>query len=397
MASFIKVLKQLLRLVLVLATGMLVWNFDRLTTSRKYQHYRKALSWKLTNDTKSNLTDVQYLNIDTGNWEESKISKTTKFHQLESTFYSTESMEMKSSNHTKDPWSAFPYPLNVDMVELVRKLKSNIHVEHKPLFVYQYNFKHYRIDKCVDGSPFFIFLIKSAVNNVKNRVAIRETWSHLSLMEKYNSVRLFLVGTPDKQMELSAVEEENNLHKDIILMSFRDNYYNNTLKTIGAIHWTVQHCNRSKFVVFVDDDMLVSTTRLVKFLKSEVTVPTFFGGYITRHSPYRGKRSKWYVSPQDYPHDVYPPMPSAGFMIMTMNFVTDLHFASQFTRFFNFDDCYLGILAYKLHVKPVYIRSVYVVHIATYSRTFNLQLMAAHGYPPSKLKSAWRALQKISS
>ncbi|OWF51243.1 beta-1,3-galactosyltransferase 5-like [Mizuhopecten yessoensis] len=357
MASFIKVLRQLLILVLVLASGMLVWNFDRLTTSRKYQHYRKALSWKLTNDTKSNLTDVQYLKIDTGNW------------------------------------SAFPYPLNVDMVELVRKLKSNIPVEHKPLFVYQYNFKHYRIDKCVDGSPFFIFLIKSAVNNVKNRVAIRETWSHSSLMEKYNSVRLFLVGTPDTQLKRSAVEEENDLHKDIIIMSFRDSYHNNTLKTIGAIHWTVQHCNRSKFVVFVDDDMLVSTTRLVTFLKNEANLSTFFGGYISKHRAVRNKKSKWYVSQKDYPHVSYPPMPSGGFMITTMNFVIDLHIASQFTKRFILDDCYLGILAYKLHVKPVYIRSVYVVPIHNSSRLFNTKLIAAHGYNPPSLKSAWKALQ----
>ncbi|XP_033758396.1 beta-1,3-galactosyltransferase brn-like [Pecten maximus] len=222
-------------------------------------------------------------------------------------------------------------------------------------------------------------------------MAIRETWANSMLMRKYNFIRMFLLGNPKKVKGLSAIENENDIHKDMVLMSFHDNYYNNTLKTIGAIHWTVTHCNRSRFVVFVDDDMLVSTSRLVDFLENNATLSIFFGGFIKKHRPIRGKRLKWYVPRDDYPHDEYPPMPSAGFMIMTIDFVIDLHFASQYTKKFIYDDCYLGILAYKLHVSPVHMRRVHMRRIK--DNAVYKSMIAAHGYSPSNLNLTWLALQ----
>ncbi|OWF53824.1 beta-1,3-galactosyltransferase 5-like [Mizuhopecten yessoensis] len=381
MTTFLKVLKGTLFLVSLIATGMCVWNVYRLNMSRNRYLYLEH--WK----SKENMTNAKYIRADTGIQTESKPGILRQVDSLKTLLRTN-----ISAQPTKAPWSNFSFPLDVDMIQLVQKLRSNIPVEHKPVFVYGYTFTHYKVDRCVDGSPFFIFLIKSAVTNVESRAAIRKTWANSALIEKYNSVRMFLVGTPDKRTVLSAVEEENNIHKDILIMSFRENYYNNTLKTIGAIHWTVQHCNRSKFVIFVDDDMLVSTTRLVEFLETNVTLPTFFGGHVAKDNiPFRNETSKWYVSLKDYPYSVYPPMASAGFMVMTINFVIDIHFASQYTKEFNFDDCYLGMVAYKLHVKPVYIRSVFVEPM---NITRNTHLIAAHGFPPSKMISSWSELQK---
>ncbi|XP_021358725.1 uncharacterized protein LOC110453864 [Mizuhopecten yessoensis] len=293
----------------------------------------------------------------------------------------------------KDQWTKFRYPLDVDMVELVRKLKSNIPVAHKPIFPYSYNFTHHRIAKCMSGTPFFIFLIKSAVANDENRAAIRETWAHSKLQKKYNFIRIFLVGSSDKKSVMSAIKTESSKYNDIVRMSFLDNYYNNTLKTTGAIHWTVQHCNRAKFVVFVDDDMLVSIKSLYSFIHTKVTGPTYFGGHIDVQYPQRQKGDKWYVSNQDYPYAIYPPMPSGGFLIMTMNFVIDLHFATQYTRRFIYDDVYLAILAYKLRVRPVNIPKVYVTPIRLDNGLLQNSL-AVHGFDPSALRLTWKLFKR---
>ncbi|XP_060086240.1 beta-1,3-galactosyltransferase 1-like [Ylistrum balloti] len=382
MTSFKKRIFISMALMSVAISGTLFWMLKNHDRRRYQQSFLKDLSVLLkqkdfqhnTNDS----ADVLTLRKKDGHFQ--KSVNDTKENML---------------NESQAQWTKFPYPLDINMVELVRKLRANLSVDHKPIFPYQYEFAYHSVDSCVNSSPFFIFLIKSSVQNHQYRSTIRETWANSKLMHKYNFERMFLVGNSKKENTQAALENENDMYKDMILMSFFDNYFNNTLKTIGSIHWTAKHCNRSKFVVFVDDDVLVSTSRLVEFLKHKVTSPIFFGGFIQTHKPVRNVKVKWYVSPNDYPHEEYPPMPSGGFMIMTMEFVIDLHFASQYTKKFILDDCYLGILAYKLQVSPVYIGSVYMTRVRMGSRVFNTSMIANHHYSASSMKTAWLYLQKV--
>lgn len=185
-------------------------------------------------------------------------------------FSKTKHVSVKTNKNQSDlVWTNFRFDLDMDMLELVRNVKDHIPVTVKPVFVYTYEFKFFQ-GRCVSGKPAFIFLIKSAVKNFARRTAIRETWANNGTLVTYNIVRMFLVGSTDNQSYTSAVLKENNIHNDILQMSFHDDYYNNTLKTVGAIHWAVQYCNRSDFVIFVDDDMFVATPRLSNFLKTKV-------------------------------------------------------------------------------------------------------------------------------
>ncbi|XP_033757915.1 uncharacterized protein LOC117340268 [Pecten maximus] len=319
-----------------------------------------------------------------------KLDRVTSPVNIESVQSSVRSpVNSKKTEHLTN----FKYPLDIDMVALVKKLKSNKAVDQKPIFPYTYTFSYHRIDRCEKDPPFFIFLIKSALRNFENRTAIRSTWAHSKLQKKYNFVTVFFVGTSENKASKSAFKKESSKYKDIVQMSFRDDYYNNTLKTIGAIHWTVKHCNRSKFVVFVDDDMLVSTKTLYHYMRQRVAGQTFFGGRIITQYPQRRKKDKWYVSFKDYPYKLYPPMPSGGFLIMTMNFVIDLHHASQYTKKFIYDDCYLAILAYKLHVAPVDIPTVYMEPIHPNRRLLRSSI-AIHGYDPDLLRHVWHLLKR---
>ncbi|XP_069129258.1 beta-1,3-galactosyltransferase 1-like [Argopecten irradians] len=324
-------------------------------------------------------------------------NNTASIESLHKNNKSSNGSGVKNSNTEKNTWKEFPYPLDIDTVELVRTLRSGLPVVHRPIFPYPYQFNYHHPYACTQGSSLFIFLIKSAIKNYQSRMAVRETWANTDLMRKYNFIRMFLLGTDKNEIYLSAVKSEYDLHKDMLLMSFHDDYHNLTLKTTGGIHWTAQHCNRSKFVVSVDDDMLVSTERLVHFLETKATPSKFFGGFVTGHKPLRDPRSKWYVSNQDYPHDVYPPMPSGGFIVMSMDYVVDLHFAAPYTKMIKLEDCFLGIMAYKLHVTPVFIRGIYVGQVNVNSNIFKTSMIAAHSYSPSLLKQTWIALQKFTN
>ncbi|OWF53823.1 Beta-1,3-galactosyltransferase brn [Mizuhopecten yessoensis] len=392
-----RIWKSLLLMIFV-STGLFMWNAHRQRVGKTLQTIPSDLARLSTQAIKViNTTDHNPSRPSTGHWKGRNADLPNSNISLSNVSFdrSVTTLKRESLNHPRESWKRFPYPLDTDMVELVRKLRSNMAVKESPIFQYQYKFSYHPVHNCMEGSLLFIFLIKSAAGHFERRKAIRETWASSELMTKHNFIRMFLVGSPEKQLEMSDLRDEHEHHRDLIIMSFRENYYNNTLKTIGAIHWTVQHCNRSKFVVFVDDDMLIFTTRLVDFLKFNATLPNFFGGAIQLHKPQRFRKSKWYVSPQDYPHDTYPPMPSAAFMIMTMNFVIDLHFASQYTKKFIYDDCYLGILAYKLRVTPVSIHSVKIGLLSKKSIVFKYEarsLLAAHGYSPSLLRITWRIL-----
>ncbi|XP_069115654.1 uncharacterized protein [Argopecten irradians] len=294
-----------------------------------------------------------------------------------------------------DKWSKYPYPLDVNMVKLVTELKSNRTVGVKPVFPYNYSYSFRRKDWCGKHKPFFIFLIKSAIGNIDSRSAIRQTWAQTKLQRKYNFEKFFFVGSSENKTDMTAVGRETIKHKDVVQISFRENYYNNTLKTIGAIHWTVKYCNCAKFVVFVDDDIVVSTKQLNRFLVRKLTTGlTFYGGHINPQVPQRDKSNKWYVSEADYPHKEYPPMPSGGFLIMTMNFVVDLHYASQYTKKFIYDDCFLSILAYKLHVTPINLSNVYMWPVHQDLRRLRTSL-AVHGdYSPDLLFHVWQLLRQ---
>lgn len=294
-------------------------------------------------------------------------------------------------------WTSYRFPLDIDMVDLVQKIRRNQPVAEKPIFIYNYNMTYHPVDKCSTGSPRILFLIKSAVGFGERRITIRQTWASNSVLERFNIIRMFLVGHSDKLSVMSAVDAEHKIYKDVIRLSFKDNYYNNTLKTIGAIHWTAEHCSRPKYVVFVDDDVFVATSRLSDFIESKVNETSqFFGGFVCKHIPYRRKIDRWYVSWEDYPYDLYPRMPSAGFMIMTMTYVIDVHIASQYTKKFIYDDAYLAIIAYKLHVYPVHIKTVIMDGTVTERQHAFKTFIAAHGYSPNQMKRTWLALEKAT-
>ncbi|XP_069104171.1 beta-1,3-galactosyltransferase brn-like [Argopecten irradians] len=361
--------------ILFLNVGILHWRRPVLSNLKNAQNRSFCHSLEVFNVTK-------------------RITTAYKTIPDESLHKSSNGSDVNDSRTEQNTWTELPYPLDIDTVEVVRKLRSGLYVEYRPIFPYPYQFTYHHV--CTQRSSLFIFLIKSATKNYESRMAIRETWANKDLMKKHDFIRMFLLGTDKSEMYLSAMKSEYDLYKDMLLMSFQDDYFNNTLKTTGAIHWTAKHCNRSKFVVFVDDDMLVSTERLVHFLKNKVNLSKYFGGFITNHRPYRDIKSKWYVSNKDYPYDVYPTMPSAGFMVMTMDYVIDLQFAAQYTKKFIFDDCYLGILAYKLHVSPVHIDAVHVRRVAVSSSVFKTSMIASHSYNPSLLKKTWRTLQTFT-
>ncbi|XP_060066795.1 beta-1,3-galactosyltransferase brn-like [Ylistrum balloti] len=289
------------------------------------------------------------------------------------------------------PFKKFEYPLQIDMNDLVSKLKTNKDVPTKPIFPYPHTFMKSPTWMCEMKSVRLLILVKSGVGHFKRREMIRNTWGNYS---GFNTgvVTLFLLGLTKHVMYQRQILQEHNSYGDIIQMTFFDAYYNNTLKTVGGIKWARNHCNQSKFVLFTDDDFYIATDLLLYYtetIKQHERSSVFRGAMWKNGQPIRNIHNKWYISRQDYPFDRYPDFIAAGFMLLSIEFLIDLDLAIPYTKKFIFDDVYISIVAYKLHVNPVNMKGVHI-HKFPYNRDGFLQVIASHGYDRSStLQRAW--------
>ncbi len=53
---------------------------------------------------------------------------------------------------------------------------------------------------------------------------------------------------------------------DLVQENFIDSYRNLTLKTLMGIRWASIHCSNAKFVVKIDDDVIINPFYLLNYL-----------------------------------------------------------------------------------------------------------------------------------
>ena len=193
--------------------------------------------------------------------------------------------ETKKNTSTSD--SKISYPLNMDMVDVIKRLDSNKPVTAKPINLHDFKYVYNPSFRCEvqDGMyPFVVILVKSACANVKKREIIRRTWGNVT--EYNNTVQVvFLLGNSSKHNK--QVAEEYNNFTDIVSEDFVDSYMNNTYKAIMGFKWAVKYCSKSKFFLFVDDDYFVNVKNVIKFLRNTHNNNLFTGYVVWRGGPER--------------------------------------------------------------------------------------------------------------
>lgn len=286
----------------------------------------------------------------------------------------------KSGNTSSKGSNGFPYRLlkspSWEKCQLGHQRKAN-GLSHK------YN-------KTTTGI-FVLFLVKSAVENIERRNAIRTTWGNESYVNYLPIRRIFLLGDTQYLKQRVSINEEHSQYKDIVQYNFKDGYSNNTLKTIGGLMWTIKHCSGAKYVLLVDDDHFVSTGLLLKYLmdsKFSTNKYLYLGSVETGIKP--RKEWKWYVSVKEYPFDEYPPFVRGGAVVLSMELIKDIQFYIKFTSYIKFDDVFIGILVYSLKVNATHNRNF----MTEKCRFFNIciqRIFTSPGYSdPLNLLAAWK-------
>ena len=116
------------------------------------------------------------------------------------------------------------------------------------------------------NSPVYVLVyVHSGPTNYKRRVVLRETWATQTLFPDLRLV--FMIGKALDENIMKAIQYENEIYQDIIQEDFIDSYKNLTYKGVMALKWISTYCSTAKYILKVDDDMLVNTFTLINHLK----------------------------------------------------------------------------------------------------------------------------------
>ncbi|RNA12030.1 beta-1-3-galactosyltransferase 1 [Brachionus plicatilis] len=217
-------------------------------------------------------------------------------------------------------------------------------------------FKFVINSKICRKDEFLIAIVCIAVDNFEQRKIIRQTWAN------FDSIKtVFLLGSSVNKSVNKLVEEENKFYSDIIQQDFIDTYSNLTLKSIMGLQWISLYCPNVKYVLKIDDDVLVNIPFLVSYLKSLKYLDNYYiGSYQIGAPVIRDEQFKWAIFPSDYSSNCYPPYHQGPAYLISGKFAPVLYNISKYTRLFKLEDIYMGILAYQTKTNYVAINGYYL-------------------------------------
>lgn len=199
-----------------------------------------------------------------------------------------------------------------------------------------------------------LIIITSAPAHREARLAIRQTWGHFGT--RRDIAIGFLVGAAGAQMD-DAIAAENYMYNDIIRGRFLDSYNNLTLKTISMLEWVDINCPKASFVLKTDDDMFINVPKLLQFIeKKNADKRTIYGRLAKKWKPIRNKKSKYYVSPEQYKPPIFPQFTTGPAYLMTRDCVKDLYSKALNETYLKLEDVYTtGIVAQAVGIKRVHV------------------------------------------
>ncbi|XP_068779020.1 beta-1,3-galactosyltransferase 2-like [Struthio camelus] len=269
----------------------------------------------------------------------------------------------------------------------------------QPPYPYPYRFLLNEPHKCRDRTPFLVLLVATEPRDTAGRRAVRRTWGDERSVPGVAVLRLFLTGVhPVFGGPLQRLlEEESALYHDVLQQDFLDTYNNLTLKTLMGMEWVSKHCPNASYVVKADQDVFLNLGYLVRQLLQPQLPPKrdFATGYIYRNTgPLRNKAYKWYVPPEVYPNETYPPYCGGPAYVLSGDLARKVHAVAQTLPLINMEDAFVGLC---LHALGVTVTSspwgLFNMHKIAYDKCKFSKLVMVHHYSPGELLELWPHFQ----
>ena len=393
----------------------------------------------------------------------------------------------------------FSYPYNGDVHSFILDLRNKQKPDVSPINEYNQTFLLIPKKTCNHveyQSLRIVYLVKSALDHFNRRIAIRNSWGFEKRFFDVSSKTVFLLGIRPGDDELQArIKAESQKYQDIIQADFIDSYYNNTIKTMTGFRWATEQCSKSKFYMFVDDDIYVSVKNVLRFVRNPTNYPDYlkesrkflgrkreirdsdvaenfelyqrdrrkrakeeiqmrpkpgwtsdnktkfihekkdwsttevdligskknfqtqsnlehvsrtlsrqkrqvfdfelpddvrlYSGFVFISAPHRHKTSKWYVPLEEYPYHLWPPYVTGGAYILSKEALLDMYYTSFYTKYFRFDDIFLGLVAKKADIEPFHCEEFHF-YKKDYNKYNYKYVITSHGYGnPEELMEIW--------
>ncbi|KFB38904.1 AGAP000258-PA-like protein [Anopheles sinensis] len=240
-----------------------------------------------------------------------------------------------------------------------------------------------------------LILVTSAPTHREQRLAIRQSWGH------YGSRRDISIGFIVGQTNEARVEDqlaaESYMYSDLIRGNFIDSYRNLTLKTISLLEWTKLHCPNASFLLKTDDDMFINVPKLLQFMESHNSQRrTIFGRLAKKWKPIRNKKSKYYVSPEQYYPPVFPPFTTGPAYLITADIIGEMFEKSLSQTYLKLEDVYTtGIVAQLLNIHRVNVKEFLNRRIA-FNQCNIKKAISIHMVKNNEQLDLWKKLIDIS-
>ena len=203
--------------------------------------------------------------------------------------------------------------------------------------------------------------VPSSVDNFNTRRVLRNTWANPIFYDNQKFRVVFMVGQSTNETVNEMVKQEMKIHGDIVQENFLDSYRNLTLKTLMGLRWSSTYCSNAKFILKIDDDVIMNTKYLLNYLEENMNISKSFICYNLINSTVdRNQNAKWYMSYDEYNLDILPNY-CQGSAYMLTNDITSMLVENSFKiKRIYLEDAYLGILAKYLNITIINIWDRYL-------------------------------------
>ncbi|WOK94255.1 beta-1,3-galactosyltransferase GALT1 [Canna indica] len=236
--------------------------------------------------------------------------------------------------------------------------------------------------------------IFSTANNFKRRMAVRRTWMQYDAVRAGTVVVRFFVGLHKNQVVNEELWTEANTYGDIQLMPFVDYYGLITLKTIAICIYGTNVVS-AKYIMKTDDDAFVRVDEVLSSLVgTNITTGLLYGRINSESQPHRNVESKWFVSPQEWPDEKYPPWAHGPGYVVSHDIAAAVykqHKEGQL-KMFKLEDVAMGIWIDEMRKKGSDIK--YLNEGRILIDGCEMGYVLAHYQEPREMLCLWQKLQE---
>ncbi|KAI3779201.1 hypothetical protein L2E82_08793 [Cichorium intybus] len=234
----------------------------------------------------------------------------------------------------------------------------------------------------------------STANNFKRRMAVRRTWMQYGAVKSGEVAVRFFVGLHKNRLVNEELWNEAKTYGDIQLMPFVDYYSLISWKTIAICIFGTEVIS-AKYLMKTDDDAFVRIDEILTSLnRINVSHGLLYGLINSDSQPHRNPDSKWYISPEEYPEERYPPWAHGPGYVISHDIAKAINNKHKKGRLkmFKLEDVAMGIWINDLKKNGLQVK--YEHEERVYNEGCKDGYVVAHYQGPREMLCLWQKLQE---